>query len=451
MEIEIINTLECKIGSALAKILRPILSYTAVYYQQTKYRKIRREYLANVMNKVGTNYYFYLGLLDKVLSFCKENNIPIKITGEIETLSLIRTPKLNTKVLREEQIRLVTAATERQRGVLVAPTGTGKSAMGIAIISAFLGEETKALWLCHTKDLMYQAARVAKEELGISPGFIGNGITDYSQSITMATRQSFIKVARDIGHLFDILIYDEAHHCQSKEAQNILTSVLAPVRIGLTATLPTDIESLLRIEGLIGPVIEKVTVAEGQERGSMAKVKLKIVKLPMSYSIHDLKAYKDVYRYGVVEREAQHEACASIAFSAQNSDRSVLILVSRIEHGENILEVCLKKGVHAVFAQGKTESDVRAEILRSLSSKEQKVVIATTIFKEGIDVPSLDILINAAGGKSEIATLQAIGRGLRTTETKKEVTVVDFFDNSHSFLVNHFGERLCLYSDLGWL
>jgi len=60
-------------------------------------------------------------------------------------------------------------------------------------------------------------------------------------------------------------------------------------------------------------------------------------------------------------------------------------------------------------------------------------------------------VINAAGGKSEIMTLQAIGRGLRRTDTKDQVIIVDFFDSSNYYLLGHFGERISIYSENDWL
>ena len=68
-----------------------------------------------------------------------------------------------------------------------------------------------------------------------------------------------------------------------------------------------------------------------------------------------------------------------------------------------------------------------------------------------LNIPELNVVINDAGGKSEIATLQAIGRGLRRTVNKSELIIYDFFDNSHHYLVSHFGERFSLYCDMNWI
>ena len=74
-----------------------------------------------------------------------------------------------------------------------------------------------------------------------------------------------------------------------------------------------------------------------------------------------------------------------------------------------------------------------------------------TIWKEGSNIPELDVVINASGGKSEMATIQIIGRGRRKTKTKSALIVYDFFDPSSRFLIEHFGFRVSLYTEMGWL
>ena len=230
-----------------------------------------------------------------------------------------------------------------------------------------------------------------------------------------------------------------------------MRNVLAPVRIGLTATMPSSMESILTIEGLLGPIIDEVTIAEGQERGTMAEISIKFLKVPIDYKLRDLRKYNDVYDAGVVNNRAQHRLIVETAKEHITKGDSVLILVTRIEHGENLLTEFEHSNTKAIFAQGATEGSVRKEIKEALNSKNIHVVIATTIWNEGINIPELNVIINAAGGKSEIRTLQIIGRGLRLTETKKKLIMYDIMNLNHSFLLNHLGERLALYSELKWL
>jgi len=83
-------------------------------------------------------------------------------------------------------------------------------------------------------------------------------------------------------------------------------------------------------------------------------------------------------------------------------------------------------------------------VLDALRDGSQKVVIATTLADEGLDIPGLDVLILAGGGKSETRALQRIGRALRKTEEKTGAIVVDFLDEAR-FLEDHSQRRLEIY------
>ena len=126
-------------------------------------------------------------------------------------------------------------------------------------------------------------------------------------------------------------------------------------------------------------------------------------------------------------------------------------MIKEIDHGGNLMEVAKIMGLKDIlFIQGATKGEQRKEVKRALQSKEVKAVIVTVIWREGVNIPSLDCVVNAMGGKSEIATLQAIGRGLRTYKEKKEVEIVDFVD-CHKYLSQHFTMRLSIYLENNWL
>ena len=167
-------------------------------------------------------------------------------------------------------------------------------------------------------------------------------------------------------------------------------------------------------------------------------------------------------------------------------------MVKEIEHGFNILNLCRKLGLKVKFVKGSitifkeskktkneterqkikriekdkklleiikkqendndviTNSDEREEIRSSLNKSKYDCVISTSVWREGVDIPNLDCVINACGGKSEIMTLQAIGRGLRKTDDKEEVIIIDFLD-PYKYLALHTIQRLQIYVNSGWL
>ncbi len=79
-----------------------------------------------------------------------------------------------------------------------------------------------------------------------------------------------------------------------------------------------------------------------------------------------------------------------------------------------------------------------------------KGVIAIRIWSEGVNIRSIGAVINAAGGESEIASIQVFGRGMRTAEGKKGVILVDFIDLSHEWFRRHSLKRICTYLEAGW-
>ena len=109
------------------------------------------------------------------------------------------------------------------------------------------------------------------------------------------------------------------------------------------------------------------------------------------------------------------------------------------------------KRLKALIGRFHEISRCREEYRLDLEARKYRIAVATTSWREGIDIPSLNLVWNATGAKSEIMNVQFFGRGRRATETKDEVILGDCFDSTHPFLVDAFGDRISLYCDKGWL
>jgi len=106
--------------------------------------------------------------------------------------------------------------------------------------------------------------------------------------------------------------------------------------------------------------------------------------------------------------------------------------------------------VSLIDVQGKVGSETRLDIKQKLESKEIQNVVSTVVWREGINVKSLNSIIIAGGGKNEKDLIQACGRGARKDEGKDEFVIVDFVDSA-KYLSQHFCERLKTYIKKGWL
>ena len=433
--------------------IQKILSYEAVYYKKVrvaknKFRKVRQTYPKKLIQPNGI---FLTGFVPRVEQFLKNNKLPyVKEENhwQIET----REPVLNGIKLHDFQMKMVSEAKRLKRGSLIAPTGSGKTIVAAALISCF--PNSRILFLCHTLSLLEQTkSEFKKLKLG-EICHIGGGSKEINGRVVVATMQTFKKLnLSELSTEFDVIIVDEGHHVVSLNGTyaKILTNMLAPVKIGLTATLPDSAEGLMAMEGLLGPVINELTINEAANMSLLARPKVKLIKIPRDYNVWEERNYQNVYQKGIIDNKLRNTRIAKIAAKSVRKNKTVLIIVTRIDHGEAIQQHCFNEGIEAVFLQGSTDKDDREFIRKEFIDKNVKCVITTAVWREGINIPSLNMVINAAGGKSEIMTLQAIGRGLRKTQEKNRVIIVDFFDLSHNYLIAHSGERTCLYMDNNWL
>ncbi len=449
-DIEWINPIESRMSIEIGNLVRPILSYRDFYYKQGPYRKERKEYTVSLMRLEDGHFYFLTGFIPKITNHLKKRGIDFTTDYFPDSIPT-NSPSLGGIILESAQRDLIKAMLTSQRGYIEAPTGTGKTIMGLGALSG-IGKTNPHLWLCHTKDLMLQTGKVA-ERFGFDVGYVGDGKTQLEQDLTIATRQSFIKVTEP--RKFTSVIIDETHHLTTfnGEYARILDRLYeTPIRLGLTATPPPDgTKQSFVLEGYLGPLIERKTMDEWIDTGLLSTARVRVLKSPINHGLKDRRKYADVYREGVVENIPKNSMIARKAKEHIQKGDSVLIMVTQITHGE-LLERLLKSiDVPCKFIYSITEGNAREEVKQALNLKHLKCVISSTIWREGVNIPELNIIINAGGGKTEIPVLQAVGRGLRRTPTKTHLIVYDVFDESHYYLISHFGNRMAIYSEMGWL
>lgn len=431
------------------------LSYQAYYWHKRKaeYGKKRVDCPVYMIQTLSNSSHIFLtGLLPKAMSFLDELKMSYELIGETPKIEY-GSPNIPGLTYRPDQKRLIKAALENGRGVLQAPCGSGKTIVLLGITAAF--NEENILFLCHNVTLISQF----REELikwGFDPREIGvlSGSHNTTGRIQLASIQSFYKLKpRDYVNKYQVILVDECHMVSNLEGMYgyVLQRTLAPVRIGVTATMPYRDEAKFALEGLIGSKLGELTVKEGNEIGIIAKPEIQILEVPDSGVLEACTNYPTVYQEGVVDNFWRNLMIVSEAKEQVQKGKSVLVNVNRIEHG-HILEALGKEiELDCKFIHGDADEDTRNRVKKALDSKETMCVIASTIFKEGVNIRSLDTCINAAGQKSEIATLQALGRGLRTTESKKTVLIIDFKDMGNKYLRSHFRARYAIYKKNGWM
>jgi superfamily II DNA or RNA helicase len=321
---------------------------------------------------------------------------------------------------------------ERTRGVFVMGTGAGKSYTA-ALIAARRGLDT--LIITPDTGLRTQLSEDFKKWFGSK--IIGTKITD-NCPIIVTNIQSIAKADPKLFLRFNCLMVDEFHHAAAKTYRKINKQcVNAFYRYGFTGTFVRPSGDDMEMLGVLSNVIFKITTSELIRMGFLVKPYVTLYK----YEIPKMRCrYVEAYNYIIKDVDLQQRT-ARLADKKIKEGKQVLLVVRRIEHGEELASMI----PNAIFLDGKTKSEIREKAKKDFIDRKIPCIVATNIFGEGIDIPSIDVYINARFEKTEIWTKQGIGRALRKTEGKKTAEVFDFFIEGHGALKSHSKARLASY------
>ncbi len=430
-------------------IVKKCLSYPSEIWIQTRFKKQRKEITKDFVWGRKEKY-TYTGFIPRIKEYCRKRNIKFEIIGEELKLIPIKEPQIQDKELRPIQLQAIHQIHEKQRGIINFATGTGKTLTVISIVSTY--DNPNVLFLCRSNDLVNQAYSEFTK-YGYKCCKLGDGSKEITEKIVIATTQTYKSLDLfELADKFDILIADECHRGfkPGSEYEKILKTCLAPVRIGLTATISSKVENAMLLEGLIGEVLIKADTNYGVENNILSKPEVELLVIPENKNLKQYTTYKDLYKYGIVENNARHNVICNAVEKEISQNHSCIIFCVEIEHIKNISAILSKRNIGHEIVCGEISSEERLRIKNDLENKVNLVVVSSVVWVEGIDVSSLSCVFNASSGKSSENVAQKAGRALRITDDKKTAKIYDCLDQG-KFLSDHSIKRIITYKNLGFM
>jgi len=339
-----------------------------------------------------------------------------------------------------------------QRGIAAIATNGGKTEIA-CLISACLRVPT--LFCVPGKELLHQTQRRFATRLQVPQGqigIIGDGKFELNPWITVSTVASlFQRLTKkheptwDLLTSTDLLFLDECHKAGSDSWYQVAKACDAFFRFGLSGTpLKRTDGADMRLLAVTGPVLVEIRNKHLIERGISSEVEVQMLSIRKP-TIPKGVLYPEAYKTGIVANVYRNRAAAVMADKFVRKGKSVVVLVKEIAHGweldKRLWTFKQRSFLTHQFINGTMDSDVRQKALRDFENGDLKVLIATSILDEGVDIPNIDVLIMAGGGKSSIKTLQRVGRGIRLGGSGKLI-VVDFADFHNHYLLEHSLQRL---------
>mgnify|MGYP003670499028 FL=1 len=363
-----------------------------------------------------TNGKFGTGLLYSILEDLDYLDADYKIIDSREDIKL-EDCTLPTYTPRDYQKALIDKALDLKSCIIKAPTGAGKTIVIASILKALEGR--MGLLFFNKKQLLTQTSEFLTK-CGIEHGVaFGDGVD--IQPLTLVTIQSIDKVIGTHLKHSEFIMFDEIHEfAKGKVARKVLSSFpKATYRIGLTATPPKDRYSKLTLTSFLGQEIEEVTAKELADSGYLTPPSIQLIELPdLDPLATENMNYAEIYDSHIINNTGRNEIIVKIVENITDDNAKILILTKNLSHAKYF-----KDNIPGSFQlEGKDSLEQRNKVLSEfLNKKGPSVIIGTIIFQTGIDIPELSHLINARGLKSEISTIQALGRTLRKHDNKNQV------------------------------
>ena len=356
--------------------------------------------------------------------------------------------------LYDYQEKAVSETKKGLYGILQSKAGSGKTQMGIALIKEY---GRRALWLCHTLDLVKQSRDRALQYMDSNLiGTITEGKVNIGKGVTFATVQTMCKLdLAQYKDMWDVIIVDECHRVCGSPTQlsmfsKVLNSLSARHKYGLSATVHRADGMIQATFALLGDVV--YTVPDEAVADKVMKVGIKPIGTGVGISRECLNTdgtlnYTKLITYLCEDWNRNDLIRGSIV---DEHDKSCLILSDRLEHLETIMKMLpdwLKP--YAVMISGKMTSKKgkaeREQALADMREGKKKYLFATySLAKEGLDIPCLERLFLATPQKDYAVITQSIGRIARTYEGKANPIVYDFVDNI-GYLVKSYKKRCSTY------
>ena len=403
---------------------------------------------------IGSNGSFDFGLEDDIQKFIREKQL-----GEVEyteafrkrvyvqfgiVLSMSDTLRYD---LREYQRETLECAFSSHHGTIVSATGSGKSLLQASLLQTYkekVSDDFKCLLVVPGLSLVDQLMGDF-EDYGVTFTYSGwtGGTNPQDTQVIIANSENLCSQFSNFKWLteVDLVITDECHKVNtSSKLAKVLHKIKTPYKFGFTGTLPKALMDKWKVIGTFGRVIYEKKSKELRDEGYLSNAIIKIIKLNHSLKI---KGYEEELQF-IHESSLRNNM---IKVLVKRLDKNVLILVNRLEHGNNLLAALELEGKEVYFINGEMPVEERQSITNKMEIQDNIVCIAMSkIFSTGINIKNLHYIMFVSGGKSFIRTIQSIGRGLRLHDSKDQLVLFDIYDNL-KYSKRHVEERKQFYTE----
>lgn len=418
-----------------------------------------------------SGYYFPVGMIFEVVEALNGSNEEFQVIDLRERTGRRIRFGWNLRVtMRPYQLEAVEAMTSGDMpgvGILKMPPRSGKTITTARIIHAL---QARTLIIVPSRWLLHQTAKSMGMALQVKVGKIGDGEWS-TEDVTVATietlhahrggvRERIVdgrlvkeRIPRDLAYslllnTFDLVVMDECHHLRGKEWHKVFADFESYHRIGLSATAFPDHDREhgkggIWLKACCGKIRFEVSPSRLIEEGFLMKPVIEMHRI-QTPNMEDRTWDSNLLRDGIYENTFRNQRIAEIADRmVRGAGLKTLIVTNRKEQAKRLASLLKARGLLQDCVFGETPTETRGRLVDKLVEGSLDVLIGT-VFGEGVDIPEVECVINAEGGRDIKATFQRM-RNLTVAAGKTTAVFVDFIDLTNPHLALHSLDRLRVY------
>jgi superfamily II DNA or RNA helicase len=353
--------------------------------------------------------------------------------------------------LRDYQCEVVNNFLKNPQALQEVATGAGKTII-TATLAKICEKYGRTITIVPNKSLVEQTEEDFIN-VGLDVGVYYGDRKDLNKTHTICTWQSLNileKKSHDredemltLAEFLDgvgTVVVDEVHMAKADVLKKLLTQNLAnaPIRWGLTGTIPKQDFEYQALRASLGDVINHISAHDLQRKGVLSNCQVNIVQ---TAEWKEFGSYAEELKYLVTD-EIRMKYIANLIKDISESGNT-LVLVNRIDSGKFLVEHL----PDSVFISGEVKTKDRKEEYDQVKIVDNKIIVATYgVAAVGINIPRLFNLVLIEPGKSFVRVIQSIGRGLRKADDKDHVEIYDI-TASTKYAKRHLTERKRYYKE----
>ena len=336
----------------------------------------------------------------------------------------------------------------RMRNLVVAATGTGKTAIAAFDYRNFCrahpGERNRLLFVAHREEILRQSLstfRIVMKDLNFGDLLVGTARPERMDHLFVSVQSlnSQALWTRLPADYYDYIIVDEFHHAAAPTYQKLLSYFTPQILLGLTAT-PERMDGKSILDYFGGHIAAEIRLPEAIERRLLCPFQyfgvtddVDLSQLKWSRGGYDRQELSNLFSFtkGVAEKRAAHIIRSVNHYVTDMDDVRGLGFCVSVDHARFMAEQFNKAGIPSMALLGTSDEEERLTAKQRLVRGEVKFLFVVDIYNEGVDIPEVNTVLFLRPTESLTIFLQQLGRGLRLANGKECLTVLDFIGQAH--------------------